>query len=134
MSSGDDPSKAASAAEATISFGAPQRKLDSHVDSCMARSFALAAPTRRQVVQSRECTAKRTAGLTWPWLALAGFGWLAFPRISDGFPLDLASGFHLLGFCLDLLRLKLDFGLILVRLDLDLAGCWLGFRTFATFY
>ena len=128
MSSGDDPSKAASAAEATISFGAPQRQLDSHVDSCMARSSALAAPTRRQVVQSRECTAKRTAGLTWPWLALAGFGWLAFPRISVGFRidrsgsdfarlrLDLAFGFHLPGFCLDLVR----FGFHLLGFWLDL--------------
>ena len=46
------------------------------------------------------------------WLALAGFGWLAF-RISVGFRLDsrsgldlalrldLAFGFHLLRFCLD---------------------------------
>ena len=46
------------------------------------------------------------------WLSLAGFGWLAF-RLAAGFLdswsglalawfLDLASGFHLLGFWLDL--------------------------------
>ena len=57
---------------------------------------------------ARVSAASRGSGAGFGWLS-AGFGWLAFKAfrldfgwMSAGFWLDLASGFHLLRFCLDL--------------------------------
>ena len=66
-------------------------------------------------------SASPAPSLLWLGLGLgSAFGlgfWLPFPRIMAGFAL-----------------IWLDFGSILVWLDLDLAGFWLGFPTFARFY
>ena len=63
--------------------------------------------------------------LAWLWLA---YGWILV-GFRFGFRIDLASGFHVLGFGLDLIWIWLDFGWIWF----GLGWIWLGFQTSLAF-